>query len=109
MNQKTGNAILAVKAGVCNNWLMSITVELPPDLAAKVSRLAHERGVDSNDLAASFIREGIASAQPTRTNPPFKIVKDPATGWSSLSLGRTVTSAEVKAFLEQDEDDELPD
>lgn len=88
---------------------MSLTVELPPDLAAKVSRIARERGVDSRDLAASFIREGIASAQPTPATPPFKIVKDPTTGWSSLSLGHTVTSAEVKAFLEQDEDDELPD
>ncbi|WP_278971684.1 hypothetical protein [Mobiluncus mulieris] len=88
---------------------MSITVELPPDLSAKVSQLARERGIKGSDLAASFIREGIASAQPNQPTPPFRIVKDPETGWSSLPLGRTVTSAEVKAFLEQDEDDELPD
>lgn len=88
---------------------MSTTVELPPDLAEKVSQLASARGVDSSDLAASFIREGIASVRFTPTPPPFRVVKDPNTGWSSLSLGRTVTSAEVKALLAQDEDDELPD
>ncbi|NMX04235.1 hypothetical protein [Mobiluncus mulieris] len=88
---------------------MSITVELPPDLAEKVSQLASARGVDFSDLAASFIREGIVSAQSTPVHPPFRVVKDPNTGWSSLSLGRVVTSAEVKTFLAQDEDDELPD
>lgn len=88
---------------------MNTTVELPPDLAEKVSQLAYARGVDSSDLAASFIREGIASVRFTPTPPPFRVVKDPNTGWSSLSLGRTVTSAEVKALLAQDEDDELPD
>ncbi len=84
-------------------------MELPPDLAEKVSQLASARGVDSSDLAASFIREGIASVRFTPMPPPFRVVKDPNTGWSSLSLGRTVTSAEVKALLAQDEDDELPD
>ena len=88
---------------------MNTTVELPPDLAEKVSQIASARGVNSSELAASFIREGIASVQTAPTPPPFRVVKDPNTGWSSLSLGRTVTSAEVKAFLAQDEDDELPD
>ena len=84
-------------------------MELPPDLAEKVSQLASARGVNSSELAASFIRKGIASDQPAPTPPPFRVVKDPNTGWLSLSLERTVTSAEVKAFLAQDEDDELPD
>lgn len=86
---------------------MNTTVELPPDLAERVSRLARERGINRNDLAADFIREGLESARPTQPTPPYQIVKDPKTGWSSISLGRTVTFEEVKACLEQDEDEEI--
>lgn len=95
---------------------MSITVELPADLAAKVSRLARERGVNEAAIVTEFTREGlkpIDSLEPLPDNPediePFKIYRNPISGLPNMSIGRPITMEELDQFFEEEANDQLPD
>ena len=80
---------------------MVLTIDLPPDVAAKVSRLAKERGVDDAAYVAEVTTEKVLSERVDLPEP--KIVTNPITGTKMISLGYPITREDVKRFLEEEE------
>lgn len=92
-------------------------------------RLAQERGVRPATLVSEITAEALLG-KPSKTggvefvssgvepavlpeNPAdvqaYKIYRHPKTGFPVFSPGRAVSSESVRAFLEQDEDEQIPD
>lgn len=107
---------------------MSITLDLPPKVADLVQRLARERGVQPATIISEITTEAVVGRQPSAEaaqplvmtepevfpdNPAdvqaYKIYRHPKTGFPVFSPGRAVSVEEVRAFLEQDEDEQIPD
>lgn len=107
---------------------MSITLDLPPKVADLVQRLARERGVQPATIVSEITTEAVLGKQ-TRATPAkplggvepevlpdnpadveaYRIYRHPKTGFPVFSPGRAVGVEEVRAFLEQDEDEQIPD
>lgn len=120
---------LARKPCVCNNYFMSISLELPPKVADQLLRLAQERGVRPATIVSEITTEallgksaktGVVESVPTGVEPvvlpenpadiqAYKIYRHPKTGFPVFSPGHAVSSESVRAFLEQDEDEQIPD
>ncbi|MST49320.1 hypothetical protein [Mobiluncus porci] len=77
---------------------MVFTIDLPPDVAAKVSQLAKESGTDDATLVASFAEEAVNKPQETS-----KIIFDSVSGWPVLTGGKRMTQEEIFDFLHEED------
>ena len=81
---------------------MVLTLDLPPDVAARVSKLARERGVDEATLVTDLTRKGLSVNTTSHNSGELGIKTHPETGWPSMSIGRPITQDEVSSFLDEE-------
>ena len=72
---------------------MRTTIDLPPDIHALASRLAHEQRRSMGEVITDLIRQGL------REDPGVPGTSDE---WPTLSIGRRVTAAAIRS-LDDDE------
>ena len=78
---------------------MRTTVDLPDDVLERVRDIAADRRTSVSKIIAEVVSRAM---RPIETIPGQRISVDPATGLKILSLGRTVTSEEVRRALDDE-------
>lgn len=76
---------------------MRTTVDLPPAVHQRARELAEERGVSMSAMVADLATRGLA-----QLNEPVEIAVHERTGMPLISIGRTITSADVAEFLDDE-------
>lgn len=76
---------------------MRTTVDLPPAVHRRARELAAQRGQSLSAVLADLAVRGLA-----QLDQPVRLSTDARTGLPVLSVGRTVTSDEVAAALDDD-------
>ncbi len=76
---------------------MRTTVDLPPAVHRRARELAAQRGQSLSSVIADLTTRGLA-----QLDAPVTLETDPRTGLPVLSLGRTITSAEVAQALDDE-------
>lgn len=76
---------------------MRTTVDLPPAVHRRASELAAERGSSLSAVVAELTTRGLAEL-----GEPTRLSRDALTGLPVLTIGRTVTSGDVAAALDDE-------
>jgi hypothetical protein len=76
---------------------MRTTIDLPEDLHRQARAIAHDKRWTLSETVAWLMRRGLTSGRPSG-----KIKRSPRTGLPTISVGRIITSEDVKS-LEDDE------
>ena len=76
---------------------MRITVDLPPVVHRRVVALAESRHQSLSATVAELTIRGLAAL-----GQPVELATDPVSGLPVISLGRSVSSAEVAAVLDDE-------
>ncbi len=76
---------------------MRTTVDLPPAVHRRARELAAQRGQSLSAVLAELAARGLA-----QLDTPLTISTDDRSGFPVISLGRTVTSADVAAALDDE-------
>ena len=76
---------------------MRTTVDLPPDVHERAKRLAAQRHQSLSATVADLTVRGLATL-----GEPVEVTTDPVSGLPVVSLGRTFTSEQVAALLEDE-------
>jgi predicted transcriptional regulator len=78
---------------------MRTTVDLPEDVLERVRDIAADRRTSVSKIIAEVVSTAM---RPVETIPGQRISVDPSTGLKILSLGRTVTSEEVRRAMDDE-------
>jgi predicted transcriptional regulator len=76
---------------------MRTTVDLPPEVHERASRIARERRQSLSAVLTDLTVRGLASY-----DEPVAVTVDPVSGLPALRLGRRVTAAEVSEALDEE-------
>lgn len=76
---------------------MRTTVDLPPAVHRRARELAARRGQSLSSVIAELTVRGLA-----QLDSPVELAADPRTGLPVLSLGRSITSADVADVLDDE-------
>lgn len=76
---------------------MRTTVDLPPAVHRRALRLAKEQHRSLSAVVAELTAQGLA-----QLDAPVELSTDERTGLPVLPIGRTITSAEVAALLDDE-------
>lgn len=76
---------------------MRTTVDLPPSVHRRARELARQRGTSLSAVIADLTIRGLAAL-----DEPVTVTTDPVSGLPAITLGRTVTSADVAAALDDE-------
>ncbi len=76
---------------------MRTTVDLPPGVHRRARDLARERHQSLSTVVADLATRGLATL-----GEPVTVAIDPTSGFPVISLGRSVTSADVAAVLDDE-------
>jgi hypothetical protein len=76
---------------------MRTTVDLPPAVHRRALDLAQERHQSLSAVVADLAIRGLAAL-----GEPINVATDPRTGFPVISLGRSVTSADVADALDDE-------
>ena len=76
---------------------MRTTVDLPPAVHRRAQALAESRHQSLSATVADLTVRGLAAL-----GEPVELTTDPVSGLPVISLGRTVTAAEVAAALDDE-------
>ena len=78
---------------------MRTTVDLPDDVLERVRDIAADRRTSVSKIIAEVVTRAM---RPVETIPGQRISLDPATGRKVLSLGRPVTTEEVRRAMDDE-------
>jgi len=78
---------------------MRTTVDLPDDVLERVRDIAADRRTSVSKVIAEVVSKAM---RPVETTPGQRISLDPSTGLKVLSLGRPVTSDEVRRAMDDE-------
>jgi len=76
---------------------MRTTVDLPPAVHRRARDLAQQRRQSLSAVIADLAIRGLATL-----GDPVTVATDPTSGFPVISLGRTITSADVAAALDDE-------
>lgn len=76
---------------------MRTTVDLPPAVHRHVRELAAARGQSLSAVVAELTARGLAQLE-----VPLRLGTDPRTGLPTVSVGRTITDADVADLLDDE-------
>jgi len=76
---------------------MRTTLDLPPAVHRRARDLAQERHQSLSAVVADLAIRGLATL-----GEPVKVATDPTSGFPVISLGRSVTSADVADALDDE-------
>lgn len=76
---------------------MRTTVDLPPAVHQRALALAKERGQSLSAVLAELTARGLS-----QLDEPLRISVDKRSGFPVVSLGRTITDADVAAALDDE-------
>jgi hypothetical protein len=74
---------------------MRTTIDLPEDLLERARAIAHDTGRSLSSVVADLVRRGL---QPGPASAP---AVSPATGLPLVSVGRVITSDDVRALEDE--------
>jgi hypothetical protein len=74
---------------------MRTTLDLPEDLLTRARAIAHDTGRGLSSVVADLVRRGLD------TGPAREPVLDSATGLPLVSVGRVITSDDVRALEDE--------
>lgn len=82
---------------------MVLTIDLPPEVARRVSELAKARGVDDATVVTDFMsRSFTENASPDANTSEPHIVFHPVSGLPALTGGVVHTREEIQQFLDEE-------
>jgi hypothetical protein len=76
---------------------MRTTVDLPPAVHRRARELAKQRGVSMSAVLADLATRGLAQIE-----TPVTLTEDPRTHLPVLRIGRSITSEDVAALLDDE-------
>ena len=76
---------------------MRTTVDLPPRAHARAKQLAEQRGLSLSAMISELTVRGLA-----QLDTPLSVARDEATGLPVISLGRSITAAEVADLIDEE-------
>jgi len=76
---------------------MRTTVDLPPRAHARAKQLAEQRGLSLSAMISELTDRGLA-----QLDTPLSVARDEVTGLPVISLGRSITAAEVADLIDEE-------
>lgn len=76
---------------------MRTTVDLPPSVHRRVSKLARQRGQSLSATVAELVTYGLS-----RLDEPVVVTTDPRSGFPVVRVGRRITSPDVADALDDE-------
>lgn len=74
---------------------MRTTIDLPADIHAAATAIARDAGTSLSDVVTKLVRSALGNGGTTRVST------SPQTGLRVISVGRVVTSADVRALEDE--------
>ena len=76
---------------------MRTTVDLPPRAHARAKQRAEQRGLSLSAMISELTVRGLA-----QLDTPLSVARDEVTGLPVISLGRSITAAEVADLIDEE-------